>query len=144
MVPDKGEESFYAAAERRVELVTGAVGIAAAVVAAVVWGWLAGAGVAIGSGIAWVNLRWLRLGVNALVNSSVAQSDESRPRIPRAVYVKFFGRYALLLAVVYVILSRSVLPVAALIGGLFASVAAVVLEAIWELMTGKLGAKSHT
>lgn len=137
-------DSFYAAAERRVEWLTAALGAVGAAFAFVRWGWAWGAGVALGAAITWVNFRWLKLGVGALVNASVAQADAGRVRIPQGVYVKFFGRYALLLVVVYVILSRSLLPVAALIGGLFAAVAAVLLELVWELVTGKLGAESHT
>ena len=137
-------DNFYAAAERRVEWLTAAIGLAGMLVTLARWGWLAGAGVAVGAGLTWINFRWLKLGVSALVNASLAQSGEPRVRIPSSVYVKFFGRYALLLAVVYVILWRSVLPIAELVGGLFAAVAAVLAEVVWELMTGKLGAESHT
>jgi hypothetical protein len=137
-------DNFYAAAERRVEWLTAALGAVAAVFALARWGWAWGAGVALGAAITWINFRWLKLGVGALVNASVAQADADRVRIPQGVYVKFFARYALLLVVVYVILSRSLLPVAALIGGLFAAVAAVLVELMWELVTGKLGAESHT
>jgi ATP synthase I chain len=137
-------DNFYAAAERRVEWLTAALGFVGAAVAAAWGGWLAGVGVALGAGITWVNFRWLKLGVSALVNASVAQADQEHVRIPRSVCVKFFGRYALLLAVVYVILSRSVLPLAALVCGLFAAVAAVLVEVVWELVTGRLGAESRT
>jgi hypothetical protein len=137
-------ESFYATAERRVERLTAIIGVAGAVLALGVAGWLWAAGVALGAGLTWLNFRWLKAGVSALVQASVAQAGAEHARIPRSVYVKFFARYALLLAVVYVILSRSVLPLAALIGGLFAAVAAVVAEVVWELVTGKLGAESRT
>jgi len=137
-------DSFYATAERRVEWLTAGLGAIGAAFAFVRWGWAWGAGVALGAAITWVNFRWLKLGVGALVNASIAQADAEHARIPQGVYVKFFARYALLLVVVYVILSRSLLPVAALIGGLFAAVAAVLVELMWELVTGKLGAESHT
>lgn len=137
-------ENFYAAAERRVEWLTAVIGLAGAVLALGFAGWGWAAGVALGAGLTWLNFRWLKTGVSALVRTSVAQAGAERVHIPRSVYVKFFGRYALLLAVVYVILSRSVLPLAGLVGGLFAAVAAVVAEVVWELVTGKLGAESHT
>ena len=137
-------ENFYAAAERRVERLTAVIGLAGAALALAFAGWVWAAGVALGAGLTWANFRWLKAGVSALVQSSVAQAGAERVHIPRSVYVKFFGRYALLLAVVYVILSRSVLPLAGLVGGLFAAVAAVVAEVVWELVTGKLGAESHT
>jgi hypothetical protein len=61
-----------------------------------------------------------------------------------SIYVKFFGRFALLLVVVYVILSRSLLPVAAVVGGLFAVVAAVMIELFWELLHTGRGTETHT
>jgi hypothetical protein len=137
-------DTFYSAAEHRVEWFTVALGLAGAGFAFARWGWMSGAGVGLGAGLTWLNFRWLKLGVSALAKVSVAQHDAERVRIPASVYVKFFGRYALLLVVVYVILSRSLLPVAAVVGGLFAAVAAVLLELMWELVTGKLGAESHT
>jgi len=137
-------ENFYAAAEKRVERLTAIIGLAGAALALAVAGWLWAAGVALGAGLTWLNFRWLKAGVGALVRASVAQAGAEHARIPRGVYVKFFARYALLLAVVYVILSRSVLPLISLIGGLFAAVAAVVAEVVWELVTGKLGAESPT
>lgn len=137
-------DAFYVSAERRVEWFTALLGLAGAAIAYARWGWPAGAGVGLGAGLTWLNFRWLKLGVSALIKVSVSQPNTERVRIPMSVYVKFFGRYALLLVVVYVILSRSLLPLAAVIGGLFAAVAAVVLELIWELVTGKFGAESHT
>jgi len=58
--------------------------------------------------------------------------------------VKFFGRFALLLLVVYVILSRSLLPVAAVVAGMFALVAAVMIELLLELARGGRGSETHT
>ena len=65
-------------------------------------------------------------------------------RVPRFVYAKFFGRFALLLVAVYVILSRSWLPVTAVFAGLFAVVAAVLIELMWELLRGWRGTETHT
>jgi hypothetical protein len=137
-------DSFYAAAERRVELLTFSLGLAGAVFAGVHWGWRPGAGVALGSALTWLNFRWLRQGVGALVAVSTAQAGADHARIPRMVYLKFFGRFALLLLVVYVILSRSLLPVVGVLGGLFAVVAAVMIELIFELTGGGRGTESHT
>jgi ATP synthase I chain len=148
-------DSFYAAAERRIEWLTLALGIAGAGFAYMRWGWRSGTGVALGAALMWLNFRWLKQGVNALVKVSTAQAASEQPGIPRGVYVKFFGRFALLLVVVYVILSRSLVPVPAILGGLFAVVAAVMLELVWELATfrrppgtvrtrGKRGTETHS
>jgi hypothetical protein len=139
-----GPDSFYWAAERRIEWLTLALSIAGAVFAAVHWDWRAGAGVALGAGLMWLNFRWLKQGVGALVTVSTVRAGSDQTRVPRTVYVKFFGRFALLLLVVYVILSRSLLPVVAVLGGLFAVVAAVMLELIFELLCGNRGSETHT
>ena len=136
-------ESFYADAERRIEWLTIAVGIGGTVFASARWGWRAGAGVALGAGLAWLNFRWLKQGVGALVKVSTAQFSPERARVPRSVYIKFFGRFALLLVIAYVILSRSLLPVPAVLGGLFAIVSAIMIEMVWELVPGKTGTKTR-
>ena len=139
-----GTDMNYATAEHRIEWVTLALGLAASAYSFARWGWRPGTGVALGAALAWLNYRWLKQGVGALVKLSTAQAGEEHPRVPRTVYVKFFGRYALLLAVVYVILSRSLLPVVAVLGGLFAVVAAVMIELMWELVRSGRGTAMHT
>ncbi len=136
-------DSFYRAAERRIEWLTLALGAAGAVFAALRWDWRAGAGVALGALLTWLNFRWLKQGVGALVTVSTVQAGSEHVRVPRSVYLKFFGRFALLLLVVYVILSRSLLPVAAVLGGLFAVVAAVMLELLFELVRGRRGTETQ-
>jgi hypothetical protein len=99
--------------------------------------------VAVGTLLTWLNFRWLKQGVNALVGLSTAQAGSDHPRVPTTVYLKFFGRYALLLLVVYVILLRSLLPLAAVLGGLFAVVAAVMIVVLFELIRGKREIETH-
>jgi hypothetical protein len=137
-------DSIYVAAEHRIEWMTVAFGLAGAMFVLLRWGWRPGAGVALGAALAWLNFRWLKQGVTALVKISTAQANSEHARVPLSVYAKFFGRFALLLLVVYVILSRSLLPVAAVLGGLFAVVAAVMIELMWELVRGKHGTETHT
>ncbi len=137
-------DSIYIAAEHRIEWMTFAFGLAGALVVLLRWGWRPGAGVALGAALAWLNFRWLKQGVTALVRLSTAQAGSEHARVPMGVYVKFFGRFALLLVVVYVILSHSLLPVSAVLGGLFAVVAAVMIELMWELLRGRRGTETHT
>jgi hypothetical protein len=137
-------DSIYVAAEHRIEWMTLAFGLAGTLFVFVRSGWRAGAGMALGSALAWLNFRWLKQGVIALVKISTAQANSERARVPMSVYVKFFGRFALLLVVVYVILSHSLFPVAAVLAGLFAVVAAVMIELMWELVRGKRGTETHT
>jgi hypothetical protein len=137
-------DSIYVAAEHRIEWMTLAFGLAGAAFTLLRWGWRPGAGVALGAALAWLNFRWLKQGVTAIVKVSTAQRNSEHARVPVSIYVKFFGRFALLLGVVYVILSRSLLPVAAVVGGLFAVVAAVMIELLWELLHTGRGTETHT
>lgn len=122
-------------AERRIAWLTLLVGAAAAASIAVWVSLAAGLGVALGAALAWVNFRWLQQAVDALVRLSTATPGDARPRISAWVYVKFFGRYALIGVALYVIVSRSLVPVASLLGGLLALGAAAMLEAIYEVVT---------
>ena len=131
-----GSEAFYRAAERRIEFVTVGLGMGVSLVAGIRWGWRAATGVALGAALAWVNYRWLKQGVGALAQLFAAQAGAAEVRIPKRVLVKFLGRFALLIAVVYVILSRSWLPAAAVLGGLFTLVAAVLIEVVLQLLRG--------
>ena len=129
-------EEFYRAAERRIEWLTLGLGAGATGVAAVRSGWRAALGVALGVALAWVNFRWLKQGVGALAQLFTAQAGATEVRIPKRVYAKFLGRFVLLIAIVYVILSRSWLPAVAVLAGLFALVAAVLVEVFFQLAGG--------
>lgn len=126
----------HEASGRRVEYFTAGLGAAGTAVAAFEWGWRSGASFALGAGIAWINYRWLRGAVSALARSAVAQAGQETVKTPKSVYIKFLGRFALLLLAVYVILSRSLLPAGGFMAGLFTVVAAVLVEMIYLLARG--------
>ncbi len=130
-------EGFYQAAETRIERLTVGLGTAAALFAAIWWGSRAAAGVVLGAALAWVNFRWLKQGLAALAQLFTAKAGAQSVQVPRGIYVKFLGRFALLLAVVYVILSGTLFPAAAVLTGLFALVAAVLVELLYELLRGE-------
>ena len=127
------DEAFYAAAERRIEYFTLAVGAASAIVAAIFWSVKAGAGVAAGAVLSWINYRWMKQGISALARLSTAQAGAEKPRLPATVYLKSLGRYALLIVAAYAILRGFSLPAVSFIAGLFAVVAAVLVEITGQL-----------
>jgi hypothetical protein len=137
------DASFYAAAERRIEWLTLGLGAAGAVCAAIFWRLTAAAGVAIGALLSWINFRWMKQGISALARLSAAQHGAEKPRVPKTTYLKFLGRYALLIVVAYVILRGFGSMAAGLLGGLFAVVVAVLIEAVALLFrrdaSGKAG-----
>ena len=128
-------EPFGTAALRRIEWLTLVLGGTGAAWAGWRWGWRGSAGVAIGAGISWINFRWLKGSVQAFGAAATAQSGSQTVRVPVTAYFKFFGRFALLLGVLYVILSRSWLPVVPVLAGIFAAPAAVVLALVYELLS---------
>jgi hypothetical protein len=130
MQPD---DAFYAASERRIEYLTIAIGAAAAIAAAIIWGWRTAAGVASGAALSWINYRWLKQGVATLARLSTAQAGTEKARVPPSVYLKFFGRYALLIVAAYAILQGFKLSAASLLAGFFAVIAAVLVELIGQL-----------
>jgi hypothetical protein len=142
-----GSEAFGGATLRRIEWLTLALGAAGSVAAGWRWGWRGAVGLAIGAILSWINFRWLKGSVlafgRAATSATAVTASESvqAARVPKSAYAKFFGRFALLLVAVYVILTHSVLPAISVLAGLFASAAAVVLGLMWELTLG--GAKAN-
>jgi ATP synthase I chain len=146
-------EAFGASTLRRIDWLTIALGGAGALWAARHWGWRGGAGLALGAALSWINFRWLKSSVRAFgavaappaappsPGSPVAVTSGAPPvrlvRVPLSAYLKFFGRFALLLGVVYVILTRSRLPVVPVIAGLFAASAATVVALVFELAASR-------
>jgi hypothetical protein len=119
------DDLLFERAEQRISkgiFVISAVGVAAAWV----WrGWPAGAGFALGAAVSWLNYRWLKQVVDVL-----ASRQPTRKRI--AVVAGL--RYLLLGGGAYAILHYSPVSVGAALTGLFASVAAVIVEMLFQLV----------
>ena len=128
-----GGEEFYTAAERRIEWLIAGIGAAATAAAWFVWGRGAAAGLAAGASLSWVNYRWMKQGVNTLARLSTAQVGTQSAQVPSSVYLKFLGRYALLIVAAYVILRAFRPPLASLLAGFFSVVAAVLVEMVGQL-----------
>ena len=128
-IPDS-ERQLLAGAEGRLirfVLILAALGIVATWLG---WGWRAVVGFLIGVALALVNYWWISQAVSAL-----ARAGRSRPF--RLAYFKFFGRYALIGIIVYVIFSRSLVPIVAVFGGLLILVPAVAAEFLYEVVRGR-------
>lgn len=121
------DQLFYGRALARIQylmMVLGGVGLAAA---AIYGGWRWSAGYLLGAVASYVNFRWLKQIVSAL-------SDAAASKPPSARVAVIFGlRYLLLGIGAYAILNFSTLSLAAAFAGLFVSVAAVILEILYEL-----------
>src|SRR5260221_10903919 len=72
--------------ERRIAWLTLAFGAAASAAAAFAGSRLWASGLLIGAVLAWLNFRWLRRGLDALVAASAAQAGAEKPRVPLGAY----------------------------------------------------------
>jgi hypothetical protein len=131
-----GNEPFGTAALRRIEWLTLVLGGLGAAWAAWRWGWRGSSGLALGAALSWINFRWLKGSVQAFGKAATAQAGSEQVRVPVSAYLKFFGRFALLLGILYVILTRSWLPAIPALAGIFAAPAAVILALVYELVSG--------
>ena len=123
------DEASFGRAVGRITNTTLVLGAAGAAAAAALAGLPGAIGFLLGAGASYLNFRWLK----RLVDSLGATAVSGRP--PRARVAVFLGlRYLLLGAGAYVILKSSAVSLPAALAGLFVSVAAVVLEIVFELV----------
>lgn len=143
-------DDIYSRAIARISVTTVILALAASIYLLIARGWRSALALLIGAALAWVNFRWLKSGVTAIsvpaadVTSGAAIEagvSAPAPKVPVAAFAKFIGRFALLLGMVYVILSRSLLPATPLFAGLFTTVAAALVQMIFLLGAGLRPAK---
>jgi hypothetical protein len=118
--------------ERRIAwltLVFGVVASAAAFAGSRLWA----AGLLIGAVLAWLNFRWLRRGMDALVAASAAQAGVAKPRVPLGTYFAAVFRYGLIALLVYVIFKILKVPLASMVVGMCALAAAAIAASVYEL-----------
>ena len=119
--------------ERRIAWLTPMFGLAAAAVAAGLHRWSWAAGLAIGAGLAWLNFRWLRRGLDALVVVSTAQEGAAKAHIPTGTWARLVLRYGLIGLCVYVIFEYLNVPLVSMILGLCALGAATIAASVYEI-----------
>ena len=120
--------------ERRIAWMTPLIGAAAAAPVYFSYRHDWALGLFLGSLLAWLNFRWLRRGLDALVAGSVAQQGLAQPRVPLLTYFAAAFRYGLLAIGVYVIFIYLHVPLVSLILGLCALGAAAVAASVWEIL----------
>jgi hypothetical protein len=131
----KAADAFPGAVtERRISLLTLLIGIPAALIVALLYNKLWGAGLAIGATLAWLNFRWLKRGLDALVAVSTAQASSEKARIPLGTYFQMLFRYGLIAAAVYVIFEVLKVPLLSMVLGLCALGAATIAASVYEIL----------
>lgn len=119
--------------ERRIAALTLVFACLAAATAAALHNWLWASGLMIGAVLAWLNFRWLRQGLDALVAAATAQAGAEKPRVPVATYLRVLFRYALLAICVYVIFKFLRVPLASMIVGMCALAAGAIAASVYEV-----------
>ena len=120
--------------ERRIAWLTLVIGSAASAAAAVAGNRPWAAGLLIGAALAWLNFRWLRRGMDALVTTSAAQAGVEKPRVPVGTYFRALFRYGLIALMVYVIFKILKVPLASMVVGMCALAAAAIAATVQELL----------
>ena len=121
--------------ERRIAWLTLLFGFVAAVTAAALRHNLWAVGLAIGAALGWLNFRWLKRALDALVVLSTAQEGREKPRVPVTTYLAALFRYGLLGLTIYVIFVFLHVPLGSMILGFCALAAAAIVASVWEILS---------
>jgi hypothetical protein len=135
MTATKHTESFRHSV-RRIQILTVCIGLGGAICAGIARGGRMGLAVAIGAAFSWVNFRWLKGGVDTIARFAIAQSGAEKVVVPRRIYFKLFGLFAVIILGAYAILGYSEMPLAGVLAGFFAAVVAVLVEAVVQILRG--------
>ena len=128
------ESPSGAVTERRISWLTLLIGLVAGLLVALLSDRLWGAGLGIGAALAWLNFRWLRRGLDALVSVSTAQAGKEKPVVPMASYFSMLFRYGLIALAVYAIFIYLKVPLVSMVVGLCALGAATIAASVYEIL----------
>jgi hypothetical protein len=119
---------------RRIVLLIPVLGMMGAAAAALWRGIGFAEGFALGSGLAWLNFRWLRRGLEAVTTAAAARGEVKKPNGQAGIYLAATFRYALIGLAVYVIFTYLHLPVLSVVLGLCTLAIAVLAASVWEIL----------
>jgi hypothetical protein len=120
--------------EQRIAWLTLLFGFAAAAITAAFHHKLWATGLAIGTVLAWLNFRWMKRSLDALMAASAAQEGHEKPKVPVTTYLTALVRYGLLALTVYVIFVYLHVPLGSMILGLCALAPAALAASVWEIL----------
>jgi hypothetical protein len=131
---DASASANAARTERRIAWLTLVLGGATAFIVAIrrhpAWA----EGLAIGAVLAWLNFRWLRRGLDALVEAATAQEGYAEPRVPVGTWFRLLFRYGLIAFCAYAIFEVLKVPLASMVVGLCALGAATIAAGVYEIL----------
>ncbi|MDE2758312.1 MAG: ATP synthase subunit I [Acidobacteriota bacterium] len=121
--------------ERRLWKISLALGIPACLAALILGGLDSGLGFLSGAVLSWINFRWLKQGVDHLLES-VRSAQPFPKRAVRAAIFKYFLRYALIGLSLYATFRVDLLEVFGFFSGLVLLVGAVLVECVLQVIKG--------
>lgn len=130
--PAPPEDAFLSRAYHRILRLTIWLSVAATIIVTILLGWRSGLGLAIGAPIAYINLVWLHQGSAMMVERMIASSSSATTPSKGRVVLAFAGRYALMIALVCVILKSFPGMRLGFMMGLVAPIVAATCEGIYE------------
>lgn len=134
MVPQETRPLQGTVTEQRISWLTLVLGITGGIAAGLLRARVWGTGVIIGSVLAWLNFRWLRRGLDSLVQASTAQAGREKPQVPLSTYFFALFRYSLIAVSVYVIFIYLHVPLLSMVAGLCALGAAAIAASVYEIL----------
>ncbi len=129
IIPEQSE-AFYAGAYGRIVRLMLVLGVVLSVLALIRFGVVIAAGFVVGCAIGMLNFHWLKRVVSAVVERAAGTGE--RPR-SAGVVLRFLLRYLLVAAAAYAIFRVSLASLYGLLAGLFLPVAAILVEAVYEV-----------
>jgi hypothetical protein len=124
----------FARTEQRIAWLTLVLGGATAILVAILRHPAWAEGLAIGTVLAWLNFRWLKRGLDALVLVATAQEGFQKPQVPVGTWFRLMFRYGLIGFCVYVIFEVLKVPLASMVVGLCALGAATITASVYEIL----------
>ena len=124
----------YKLTERRIAQLTLAIGAAASAATAYFSSVRMGAGILVGSLLAWISFQWLGSALDGLMQVSTAKAGSAQARVPMGSVLRILGRYALIGLVLYVTFFVFQVPVVSMLLGLCALGAATILATLYEIL----------
>jgi hypothetical protein len=127
------KSELYLLEGSQVEVLTAAIGVAAALVICFHWGVKVALSFSAGAGLSLLNYRWLKRGVASIGQAATAQPGEPGRR-SKGDFVRFLARYVFLIGAAYVILSGFKMSAIALVAGLLSVIPAIIVASLWHLI----------
>ena len=127
------DDASHARISQRIAWLILVLGFVAAAAVFVTKSRRAGAGMAIGTFLSWLNFRWLDQSLGVIATVTTAKAGTAQARTPASFYWKIAGRYVLIAAVIYVTVHYFAVPLLSELVGLLSLGAGAIVGSLYEV-----------